>query len=335
MRRLFVLFASAILFYSPLFGQDFTSPRATALGGYIAVSDDIYGVDWNLAAVAFSRHKLDIAFASGSDIDGFEDLRILWRPGKGHVLYFRHTPGLNSFSLVHKSRRPLLPQVPLDLLTRFDYKDDLGLGYAVQLSRKLAAGIDFRRRTYQSAFLFDRFWSTNISFSFQPQDNLRFGLVAENLYNYQYKKSPERFTAILNDSVQTINLGSELFQSVNRTPQPRLNFGMAFRPWSKLLLAADLISDGGFGGGLEWRTFKFLLLRLGAHHRSDLLYKGDKATAVSAGFGIVYSIARFDFAYYRPVGRRENRVVRNAYGSFNIRQIKNDALLLSARFAIK
>lgn len=329
-----VLLAGVILFFAPLSGQELTSPRAVALGAYIAVSDDIFGVDWNLAATAFSTQKFDVAFASGPGIDGFEDFRLLSRPWSGHVFFFRRTPGTYTWVSVGRGLNPIIPQVPFDLLRSFTYQEDRGLGYAVRLNSELAAGLNVRRQRYFSALYFNGFWSANLNVSFRLRDNLNLGLVAENVYNYQYQKSPERFYAVLNDSTQFIDLSSEPFRSVHLRPEKQLNVGVAYRPWTRLLLAADVLSDGGFGVGFEWSAFKFLQWRMGLNRRSDQLYKANKASGLSVGLGVAYSAARFDLTFYHPLGHRDNRLVESSAGLFDVNPLNNSALLMAVRFAL-
>lgn len=318
--------------------QPFTSPRATAIGAYTAISNHAYGVDWNLAATAFSNANFEIALASEPfENDIIEDFRLLWRPWAGHVFAFRQTPGLGVRHIIQKLPLVFDPNdlTPLNLLRDLVYEEDLMAGYAVRPFSQLAVGLDLRRQIYSNIFTSSRFWSLNLTASYQLSEKVRFGLIARNIHNFHYEKPINRIGFLQGDTLAVYALDFESFQHVFTKPERRFDLGAAFQPLDRLLLAIDIYSDAGFGIGTEWQVFDKFLVRAGLSHKSDGLFKSENVTAFSTGLGLAFDKLHLDLASYFPHGERASRIEYTDAGLFRIYQAKDMAILASALFIIQ
>lgn len=319
--------------------QEFTSPRATAIGGYIAVSNDLYGMDWNFAGMAFSKASLEMAFSSADGladgIEGFENFRFVWRPWSRHVVAFRNTPSLVQEHRIRKSPFNPAPEdiTPLHFVRRVTYEGDLALGYAFRLTSRFAVGLDLTRQIFSVEASSNRFLSLNISGYFKISDRLSFGVVSRNTHNFKYKEHFNRVGFIVEDSLRVIAVDFDAFQTIFNKPNWRLDFGVAARPFNSLLLTFDLFSDRGYGVGFEWEAPGSIFLRSAISHKSDHLFKPEKVFGATWGLGWRYhNLARFDLAYYFPYGGRNGGSESTFFGEFEIRPVKNDAFLLSIAF---
>lgn len=335
LKYIFCILLGSIILFIHVSAQEFTSPRATALGAYTAVSNDVYGVDWNLAATSFANTKLEISFASGPDIEGFEDFRIIWRPWKWLVLSYKQTPSFMVIHIIQKHPIYFPPETPLDLLRALVYKEDRGVGYAIRFSPQAAFGMDIRRHNYLNIFSISRYWSLNLSFYLKINQKINFGIIAHNFYNYHYKKPTNRIEFYKNGSLQVIPVDFESFQSVFSSPEFRVNFGLAIRPWKRFLIAIDYFSDGGYGAGFEWQVFNPIFLRMGKSKKSDRLFKLKKVPAYSGGIGVVYKNIRLDLSYYFPYGGHPSGFEETRFGNFSITTSSRDILMLSLLFSIQ
>lgn len=334
--RTLKLLVMIFVLLTKVYAQEFTSPRATALGAYVGIADDIYGLDWNLAGTVQSKSDLEIAFASSNNGSGFDDLRFILRAGDRHVFAFKWTPG---FQVTHSiTKLPILPreqrtQLDYPYFSEINYKEDLGLGYAYQLTPHTSSAIEIKRRHYANSLSASRFWSMNLGFYFDlPKINI--GLVSRNTLNFQYQKHRNQINIEIGDSLKAVPVNFDAFNSVFVEPEWRLDFGVSVRPLSRLLLAGDVFSDGSFGFGYEWEIIEKVYLRHSFSHRTDNLFRNEKVFAQSVGIGFAFSFARLDVAYYHPYGHRKVVRERMSFGEFSVQPMSDPVFLISALFLL-
>lgn len=292
--------------------QEFTSPRATSLGGYVAISDDVYGLDWNVSGQAFSNSRMQMAFTSRQFSGHINNLGLLIRLGARHVFTVRKTPEF--FSTVGFSKTPV-PQKPegvtfYDLFSFAGTLQDWAFGYAYKVSSQLSFGMSAKRYLYDMAgviFSSSRYWSFGFSSTFIVNRRLRFGLVSRNTFSSHYKKHRDRVVLQFqgDPDVTVLRLNLDGIPGVVHEPEWRLDFGAAARPLDNLLVTADIYSDGGYGLGVEWEPVKGLYLRQGISRKSEGLFKPEKISAFAPGVGFRYGAARFDVTFYKSAGRDE------------------------------
>lgn len=339
--RSITLFTVLIIFSIGRFSyaQEFSSPRATALGGYIAVSDDVYGIDWNISATVMGDSKWEIAFIKKSNAAGGrtgEDFRLLIRPGKRHVLAFCHTtilkldhsfvrfPPSNVYDDYVGLRNLINPSVGIDWI----------FGYAFRLTSKNAIGLDIKRYFYNNIPPGERkFWSVSFSYFKQITNRLRFGIIVRNALTY---KSSEIAAVIPIDQNKVFRIEDTdiTLKSAFNSPEFRIEMGAAYRPTNRLLLSTDIRTDGGYRIGFEWEFLRNLYSRMAMSHQLDLLYKRERVFGVTWGGGYKLRNVKFDIAYYFAYGGRGAFSETASFGEFEIDPLKDDALLLSATFTI-
>ena len=329
----------AVVFF-PVFAQAqlFTSPRATALGGYTSVSDDVFGLDWNLAGTTFHRDNLEVSFGADDYRYNreFENFRVLMHFKGRHVVAIRRTPGqFLDHALFKTPSLPLDSRSPLDLFHELSYQEDWSVGYAAQLFSNIAFGLDFRRMIYSNTFhSSSRFWSANLNVFYRVNPKLNLAMVARNIASYHYKKNIKSIKDYSKNPPETIPVNFDEFQSVYTKPTFRLDFGAAYHPWSRLLLSLDLYTDGGYGVGYEWEALKNLFVRQGMSHKYDLLFKNEKVFGLSWGLGYKYHNLRLDATYYFPYGGRDAVLETTSFGKFSVDPRKTDKVMISALFSI-
>jgi len=319
------------------YAQEFTSPRATALGGYIAVSDDVYGIDLNISATVMGDSQWEFAVTTTGGSSTGEDFRFLMRPGKRHVLAFCHTtivkldhsfvqfPPSSVYDDYVGLRNWINPSVGIDWM----------VGYAFKLSAKDAIGLDTRRYFYNNIPPGVRkFWSASFSYFRQLSNRLRFGVIARNALTY---KSSEIAAVIPIDQSRVFRIEDTdiSLKSAFNSPEFRVEVGAAYRPTDRLLLSTDILTDGGYRIGFEWEFLRNVYYRMAMSHQLDLLYKRERVFGVTWGGGYKLRNVNFDIAYYFAYGGRDAFSEMTSFGEFYIDPGKNDALLLSAAFSVR
>jgi len=325
--------------------QQFTSPRATALGSYVAVSDDIFGLDWNASAMAFANAKLQVSFTNLSTreniLSAFDNFGASLKLGGRHVIAFRKTPYFGGALGIEKTPIAQRPEdvTAYDALAFMVLEQDLSFGYTFKLLPNLAFGANTTRFKYRSNLRSaNEFWSFGFSASYILNDHLRFGVVSHNTFLEQYKHHTDRVRVRFPEEpdITILNLNLDAVPLIQTRPQWRLDFGAAARPWHNLLLSFDLSTDGGVGLGLEWEALKGFYLRQGLSNRSDRLFKPEKFSALATGLGLRYGIARFDFTVYHGNTDRKVAFVSSSVGDFNVSSSTTGRIvLLSALFFVK
>lgn len=308
------------------------------MGGYTAVSDDAFGLDWNLAGTTFQTPNLEVTFGS-NDIrynSDLQNLRVLLHFGR-HVIAVRHTPGNlqeHSFNVV-----PIPSpgsRAPLGIFHELYYQEDFSAGYAMRLFPNVAVGIDVRRNIFGNSFRSSsRFLSTTVNFFWRAAEKINLAVVARNVASYHYKKHIQYIRDYTQDPPALLPVAFDEFTSVFTHPQFRLDLGAAYQPWPTLLTTFDLYSDGGYGVGFEWQAVKGVFIRQGMSHKSDLLFKKEKVFGLAWGVGYKYHDLRLDVTYYFPYGHRNAVSEFTSFGEFSVDPRKNDKLMISALFLIR
>lgn len=306
--------------------QEFTSARATALGSYVAVSNDVFGLDWNASGMIFSEGRVQISMTNISNfesiLESFRNYGLLLRLGR-HAFAIRKTPDFVAVAGFDKFPRPERVEdvISYDLLFGLAYEQDWALGYAFKFSKRLAFGAEARRHKYSNnLFSSSRFWSFGFSATYVLNERLRIGVVSRNTFRDHYRQHRDRiiFQIPGNPDVTISPINFDALANVFTEPEWRLDFGLAAHPLKNLLLSLDVYSDGGFGAGLEWQVVKGLYLRQGISHKKDGLFKAGKVLALTPGIGWRYGIASFDLTLYWNKGTRGSAVDINSIGEFVI-----------------
>ncbi len=339
-----ILLVTLLLVIGTANSQEFTSARATALGGYVAVSNDAFGLDWNASGMIFSEGKVQIAMTNLSNseniLESFRNYGLLVRLGR-HAFAVRKTPDFVALARFDKFPIPERVEdvISYDLLFGLAYEQDWALGYAFKLSNRLAFGAEARRHKYSNnLFSSSRFWSFGFSATYVLNERFRFGLVSRNTFRDHYRKHRDRIIfQIPGEPDVTISpIDFDALANVFTEPEWRLDFGVAAYPAKSLLFSLDVYSDGGFGTGLEWQAVKGLFLRQGISHKKDGLFKADKIWAITPGIGWHYGIAHFDLTLYWNKHNRETAIDVNAIGEFQITPLDASRLaVFSVSFDVK
>jgi hypothetical protein len=339
-----ILFVTLLLAIGTANSQEFTSARATALGSYVAVSDDVFGLDWNASGMAFSESRVQISLTNFSNsesiLEAFRNYGLLARLGR-HAFAIRKTPDFLAFARFDKFPRPERVEdvISYDLLFGLAYEQDWALGYAFKFSNRLALGAEARRHKYSNnLFSSSRFWSFGFSATYVFNERFRVGVVSRNTFHDHYRKHRDRiiFQIPGNPDVTISPINFDALANVFTKPEWRLDFGAAAHPVNNLLLSLDVYSDGGFGTGLEWQVVKGLFLRQGISFKKDGLFKAEKIWAITPGIGWRYGIANFDLTLYWNKHNRATAVDVNAIGEFQITPLDASRLVVfSVSFDIK
>ncbi len=325
--------------------QEFTSARATALGGYVAVSDDVFGLDWNISGQVFSKTDMQMSFAKqgfeGSSVNNFG---LLIKFHDRHVLAIRKTP---DFQTSVSFRKTPVPQVPeevtfYDLLSFSINEQDWAFGYAFRVLSRFSLGVEARRHKFNAA-LFNflsssRYWSFGFGATYIINNQLRFGAVSRNTFSHHYKKHRDRIVLQFQGQpdVTVLPLDLDGLPGVVHDPEWRLDLGLATRPLNNLLFSLDFYTNGGFGAGVEWEPLHGVYLRQGFSRKHDGLFKPEKVFVLGAGIGVRYGAAQFDVTFYKSQGQA--RVIEPiSAGELEIRPNigGNRVWLLSALFFVK
>lgn len=328
-----------------LHAQEFTSPRAIALGGYVAVSDDAYGLDWNVSAMAFSKTAMQMSFTKqGFEGSSINNLGLLIKFRDRHVFAIRKTPEFQSFVSFNKRSTPEKPEdvTFYDLLSFSVNEQDWAFGYAFKVSPRLSLGAEAKRYKFGASLLgffsSSRYWSFGFGATYIFNKRFQVGLVSRNSFSNQSKKHRDRIILQFEGEpdVRVIPLDLSALPDLVIAPEWRLDFGVAARPLNNLLFSFDFYSDGGFGAGVEWQPLKGVYLRQGFSRKNDGLFKPEKISAFAPGIGVRYGSARFDITYYQSQGR-DSVLASLQAGELEIRpNIGGDRIwLLSALFFVK
>lgn len=326
--------------------QDFTSPRATALNSYVAVSDDVFGLDWNVSGLAFSQATMEMSFTKrnfeGSSIRNFG---LLFKFRHRHVFSIRKTPEFQTFVSLNKTPIAETPEEVTfyDLLSFTVSEQDWAFGYAFKLSPRLSVGSEARRYRFGTSLLgffsSSRYWSFGFGATYIFNNRLRIGLVSRNIFFNHYKKNRDRIILQFEGEpdVRVLPLDLSKLPYVVTEPERRLDLGLAARPIEHLLFSFDFYSNRGVGAGLEWAVLKGLYLRQGFSHKKDGLFQPENVSAWSSGAGLSYGTARFDVAFYWKRGDRDSIFESLPNGALEVRPTPGgDRIwLFSALFFVK
>jgi hypothetical protein len=343
--KLLILLVMIFVISEIVNAQEFTSPRATALGSYVAVSDDVFGLDWNASGMAFAESRVQISLtnfsASEHVLESFNDYGLLVRFRHRHALALRKTPDFATAVGFQKFPVPesLEDVISYDLLFFLLYEQDWAVGYAFKFSDRLAFGAEARRLKYGNNLRSSsRFWSFGFSAMYVLNDRLRIGVVSRNTLRHHYRKHIDRiiFQVPGEPDVTISPINFDDLENVITKPQWRLDLGVAARPARNLLLSVDAYTDGGFGAGLEWEPWKGFFLRQGISRKSDGLFDAQKIFSFVPGIGWRYGIAAFDLAVYLDKALRDPAHDVNEIGEFVITPADyNTVVLFSALFHVK
>lgn len=324
-------FTVLLILCLPLRAQNFSSPRATATGGYLAAATGVYGVEWNMAATALGTVKIETAFGTE------DDYRLLLRPLARHAAAIFHS-GVRIDHLAFQIPLPAnrADRTPLhfghDLFHEFGW----GFGYAYQQNLQNAFGLEVRQHLYSNTFTSNKFWSLNLSFAHRPETWLSYGAAFRNVVSYNYDKPENSLTYIQDGQIKTTGLSLTTHRSIYTKPDRRLEAGIALKPTQKLLLTLDLYlyySSIGYAAGFEWRPAAWLALRMATSDKSDQLIREERVYGLALGVGITYKLVAVDFAGYFP--RRVGGVVfdETSAGAFQIEPSKENKLMLAVALA--
>jgi hypothetical protein len=330
MIKTLAIFILAAAFYLPALAQTFSSPRATATGGYLAAATNVYGVEWNMAASAFGAAEIETAF--GITEETFEgDYRLLLRPSTRHVAAIFHTGAHRVYHLAFQIPLPSnrADRTPLHFGHELSHEMGWGFGYAYQKSAQTAFGLDVRQHAYSNSFTSNKFWSLNLSFAHRPKDWLSLGVAFRNVVSYNYDEPENSLTYIQNGETKTTGLSLTTHQSIHTSPNHRLEAGIAIQPVQKLLLTLDFFSNIDYAAGFEWRAAAWLALRMAASHKHDHLFKERRVFGLAWGMGINYKFVTMDFAYYKPYGNGDAVIDAPATGKVQILPSNNDLLMVA------
>jgi len=335
-------FTLLLILCLPLRAQNFSSPRATATGGYLAAATGVYGIEWNMAATALDVVKIETAFGINND-QGYGDYRLLLRPCARHVAAIFHS-GTRIDHLAFQIPLPAnrADRTPLHFGHDLFHEYGWGLGYAYQQNLQNAFGLDVRQHFYSNTFTSNKFWSLNLSFAHhpsfarRPKEWLSFGAAFRNVVSYNYDKPKNSLTYIQDGQIKTTGLSLTTHRSIYTKPDRRLEAGIALKPTQKLLLTLDLYlyySSIGYAAGFEWRPAAWLALRMATSDKSDQLVREERVYGLALGVGITYKFVAVDFAGYFP--RRVGGVVfdETSTGAFQIEPNKENKLLLAVALA--
>lgn len=341
---IWILLAVFLLASGTASSQEFTSARATALGSYVAVSDDVFGLDWNASGMVFSESRVQISLTNFSDsehvLESFRDYGMLVRLGR-HAFAVRKTPDFLALARFKKFPQPERAEdvISYDFLFALAYEQDWALGYAFKFSNRLAFGAEAKRHKYSNnLFSSSRFWSFGFSATYAFNERLRFGLVSRNMFRDHYRQHRDRiiFQIRGNPDLTISPIDFDALANVFTKPEWRLDFGAAAQPAKNLLFSLDVYSDGGFGAGLEWQILKGFYLRQGLSYKKDGLFKAGKVLAIAPGIGCRYGIANFDLTLYWNKNNRGRAVDINTIGEFVITpKDVGRVAAFSARFHVK
>lgn len=321
--------------------QEFTSPRATALGSYVAVSDDVFGLDWNASAMAFSPSDLQVAFTNRDFSESIVNFGLFIRFRKRHTIAIRKTPDFQVFAGFRKHPEPekIEDVTPYDLLFSLVHEQSWALGYAFRLSSRLSLGFDAKQHKYSNNLRSSsRFWSLSFGATYFLNDRLWVGLVSRNTFAAHYKEHRDRIILRFPDApdVTVFPVDFDALPYLIAKPEWRLDLGVAARPLTNLLFSFDFYSEGGFGAGFEWEALKGFYLRQALSHKNDGLFEPQKVFAVASGIGLFYGAARFDLTLYISKGERDSAFQRSSFGQFEIQPSQSDHIfLISLLFFVK
>jgi hypothetical protein len=327
-------------FCLPALAQTFSSPRATAIGGYLAAATDVYGIEWNMAASTFGAAKIETAF-DVTEVTSESDYRLLLRPSTRHVVAIFHTGAQRVYHLAFQTPLPVnrADRTPLHFGHDLSHELGWGFGYAYQKSAQTAFGLDVRQHAYSNSFTSNKFWSLNLSFAHRPKDWLSLGAAFRNVVSYNYDKPENSLTYTLNGETKTTGLSLTTHQATHTSPDRRLEAGVALQLAEELLLTLDLHSNMDFATGFEWRAARWLALRMAVSKKHDQLLKRDRffrerrVFGLAWGTGINYKFVKVDFAYYKPYGNADGVIDTPATGQVQILPSKDNLLMLAFALA--
>lgn len=326
----FILLAAFCL---PALAQIFSSPRATAAGGYLAAATDVYSAEWNMAASALGTAKIETAYSINNEL--LEDYRLLLRPLARHAVAIFHTGSyhVNHLAFQIPFPRNRADRTPLHFGHELYHELGWGFGYAYQKNAQLAFGLDVRQHVYSNSFTSNKFWNLSLSFAHRLMEWLSLGAVFRNAIIYNYDEPENRLTYIQDGETKTTGMSLTTYQSIHTSPERRLEAGVALKPVQKLLMTLDLYSNTGFAAGFEWRPATWLAWRMAASRKSDQLFREERVFGMALGVGITYKFVTVDFAGYIP--RRIRHVIsdQTSAGAFVIKPSKNDQLMLAVALA--
>ncbi len=247
--------------------------RAAALGGaYTALADDAFAPVWNPAGLAFvpslelAAMHLEYAAAIGYEQAGFA--APLGDGGVGGAVQFLHPKDAPSYDAAGNRAGNFS-----------SYYGAYTLAYGRPVSERVSAGVSGKLISARIADATATAAAIDLGLRVEASDRLLLGAAASNL----------------GTRLKFLDEGEELPRS--------LRLGAAWKAARAWMLALEAVADRAdlLSGraGVEWVPGELVALRAG--YRTDSPRETSALAGLTAGFGVKFGPARFDYAWV-PMG---------------------------------